>query len=87
MPLGNVMTGHDVLKSMSLQSEASVLRITPEERAVLQLLAGGKSTRDIASHLGTLESDIDERLARLFARMGVSTLSQAVAAASKRGLA
>jgi len=67
-------------------ADVRLLHITPVERAVLQLLADGNATRDIAVRLGVLESAVDDCLAVLFARMGVSDHTQAVAAAIRRGL-
>ena len=63
-----------------------MLQITPEERATLQLLADGKRTSEIAVRLRVPERQIDEQLATLFAKLGASSRTEAVAAAFKRGL-
>ena len=60
--------------------------ITPVERAALQLLATGKAGREIAGRLGTSEPELETHLRGLFARMGVATRTEAVAAALRRGL-
>jgi DNA-binding CsgD family transcriptional regulator len=63
-----------------------VLHITPSERAILAWLAAGAANDDIAPRLGMDEPEIDACLQRLFARMGVKTRREAIAAAMRRGL-
>jgi DNA-binding NarL/FixJ family response regulator len=63
-----------------------MLHITPWERSALEFLAVGTTTRELADHLGTTESDVDTKLRALFVRMGAATRHDAVAAASRRGL-
>src|SRR5262249_19726791 len=43
-------------------ADVRLLHITPVERAVLQLLADGNATREIAVRLGVLESAVDDCL-------------------------
>jgi len=63
-----------------------LLHITPAERAALQLLADGRSSREIAERLRVSESRIEAHLRGLFAKMGASTRTEAVTAAVRRGL-
>ena len=63
-----------------------VLHITPWERRVLEQLATGVATREIAHRLGMNEPDVQSRLNTLFTRMGVRTRAEAIAAATRRGL-
>jgi len=63
-----------------------MLHITPSERTVLESLANGEATPDIARRLGVPEIEIEVRMAALFSRMGVSNRAEAVAAAARRGL-
>lgn len=63
-----------------------MLQITPSERTALQLLATGKDRREVADRLLVSEGEIDTHLATLFAKMGVASQSEAVAAALRRGL-
>jgi DNA-binding NarL/FixJ family response regulator len=63
-----------------------VLHITPWERGVLEQLAGGAATTDIARQLGLNDREIESSLATLFARMGVTDRAEAVAVAVRRGL-
>jgi DNA-binding CsgD family transcriptional regulator len=62
------------------------LMITPLERAALQLLASGHGRREIATYLGLAEHDATMQLIRLFAKMGVGSDRDAIAAAARRGL-
>jgi len=66
--------------------EMVVLQITPSERDVLECLASGTPTPDIARRLGLNEHDVDACLQTLFTRMGVRNDSEAVDAAIRRGL-
>jgi NarL family two-component system response regulator YdfI len=63
-----------------------VLHITPWERGVLEQLAMGVATIEIAHRLGMNEPEVESRLTTLFARMGVTTRAEAVIAAVRRGL-
>lgn len=62
------------------------LRITPDERLALQLLAGGHTTRAVAAGLGIETNEIEALLASLFTAMGAATQAEAIAAAERRGL-
>ena len=63
-----------------------VLLITPTERAVLQLLADGNATRDIANRLRLSEWAIDAMVTALRERMGAASLVEAIADAKRRGV-
>ena len=63
-----------------------VLRITPWERSVLQLLADGKAISELAGRFRLSEREVESHLTTLFARLGVSTRGEAIAAALRRGL-
>lgn len=69
-----------------MDNQGAVLRITPWERDVLQLLADGKATNEIATYLGMHIPDFESGLSRLFAAMGAATQAEAIARALKRGL-
>jgi DNA-binding NarL/FixJ family response regulator len=66
--------------------ENPVLQMTPVERVALQLLADGRAPIEIANRLRVRECDVEARLRALFARLGVSNGTDAIAAAHKRGL-
>jgi DNA-binding CsgD family transcriptional regulator len=63
-----------------------VLCITPWERDALELLADGHTANELSRRFGISVSEIDSRLAELFAAMGAPTQREAIAAAHKRGL-
>jgi len=63
-----------------------VLHITPWERGVLEQLASGAAMADIARRLGVNDREIESSLVTLFARMGVASRAEAIAAAARRGL-
>jgi DNA-binding NarL/FixJ family response regulator len=63
-----------------------VLHITPWECSALQSLAAGLSTAQLAISLGLSESDIEQRLAALYSRMGAASHNDAISVASRRGL-
>jgi len=64
----------------------AVLHITPWERGVLEQLASGVATSELARQLGVNDREIESSLAVLFARMGVASRAEAIAAAARRGL-
>jgi DNA-binding NarL/FixJ family response regulator len=66
--------------------EMTLLRITPGERAALQLLAEGKGRIELAASLEVPEVEVDARLRALFSKMGVRTAREAADASVKRGL-
>ena len=63
-----------------------MLHITPSERTVLEHLATGAPTQEIARRVGLDQHEVDSCLQTLFTRMGVTTRAEAVAAAARRGL-
>jgi DNA-binding NarL/FixJ family response regulator len=64
-----------------------VLQITPWERDALQLLAAGVADDEIAAVLGISEGTVNSYLAYLFEKLGVTSRTEAVMAATRRGLA
>ena len=75
-----------LVKYATDRSLARALQITPLERRALQLLAGGRTTGDVAAGLGMSAIETETLLTDLFTAMGASTRVQAVAAAHRRGL-
>jgi hypothetical protein len=51
-------------KSRRMDHQGAVLQITPWERDVLQLLADGRATNEIATHLGMRTPDFESGLTR-----------------------
>ena len=52
---------------------------------VMKLAARGMSNRDIAAHLGLTEGTIKGYFVRIFGKMSVSSRTEAVAEAVRRG--
>ena len=65
---------------------SGILQITPWERMVLRLLASGSASSTIGDHLGISERGVEAHVATLFAKLGVATKTDAIAAAVRRGL-
>ncbi len=63
-----------------------VPQLSRREREVLQLLAGGLSTRDIAESLGVQPITARNHVTRVLNRLGVESRLQAVVYASQHGL-
>lgn len=61
-------------------------RLTDREREVLEELAQGKSTREMAESLVVAEETIKTHLTHIYQKLGVSDRVQAVALALRRGL-
>jgi DNA-binding NarL/FixJ family response regulator len=61
-------------------------RLTDREREVLELLADGRSTRQIAEQLYLGEETVKTHLGHIYQKLGVGDRVQAVALALRRGL-
>jgi DNA-binding NarL/FixJ family response regulator len=62
------------------------VRLTPREMATLKLLADGKANKEIASALDISERTVKTHLGHLFEKLGVTSRTEAVKVASRRGL-
>ena len=62
------------------------LGITPRELEVLQLIAEGLSTRDMADRLCVSDNTVKTHCSRLFDKLGVNRRTQAVQAGKQLGL-
>jgi DNA-binding NarL/FixJ family response regulator len=60
--------------------------LSPREREVLRLVAGGATNREIASTLEVGDETVKTLLARTFAKLGARRRAEAVSAAYDRGL-
>jgi DNA-binding NarL/FixJ family response regulator len=60
--------------------------LTPRERAVLEQLARGLGNKQIAAALGISERTVKFHVGALFAKLGASTRTEAVAQAAHAGL-
>ena len=61
-------------------------RLTDREQVVLQELASGKTTKEIAGTLVVSEETVKTHLAHIYQKLGVNDRVQAVALALRRGL-
>lgn len=60
--------------------------IDPQDVQILRELGAGKSTREIAQDLGISPTQLASRLKAIFRRLGVSTGTEALPEARRRGL-
>ena len=60
--------------------------LSPREREVLQLVAGGNSNKEIASVLGITEATVKSHVSTILQRLDVDDRTQAVVSALQRGL-
>ena len=62
------------------------MQVTPRELASLRLMADGKSNKEIATSLGISERTVKSHLGHLFEKLGVTSRTEAVKVATRRGL-
>ena len=62
------------------------VQLTPRELATLKLLADGQANKEIASALGISERTVKTHLGNLFGKLGVTSRTEAVKVATRRGL-
>jgi DNA-binding NarL/FixJ family response regulator len=62
------------------------VRLTPREMSTLKLLADGKANKEIATALDISERTVKTHLGHLFEKLGVTSRTEAVKVATRRGL-
>jgi two-component system NarL family response regulator len=62
------------------------VRLTPRELSALRLMADGKANKEIASALDISERTVKTHLGHLFEKLGVTSRTEAVKVATRRGL-
>lgn len=62
------------------------VQLTPRELSALRLLADGKANKEIAGELGISERTVKTHLEHLFEKLGVTSRTEAVKVATRRGL-
>ena len=81
-----VASGEDAFDARHPRRPPGRAALSPREREVLKLVAGGSTNKDIAAELGVGDETVKTLLARTFAKLGVRRRAEAVAEAHKRGL-
>jgi DNA-binding NarL/FixJ family response regulator len=86
---------HDVLAGKTYLAPAAAARlaegfarvqVTPRELSALRLMADGKSNKEIANVLGISERTVKTHLGHLFEKLGVTSRTEAIKVATRRGL-
>ena len=62
------------------------MQVTPRELSTLRLMSDGKSNKEIAVVLGISERTVKSHLGHLFEKLGVTSRTEAVKVATRRGL-
>jgi len=62
------------------------VQLTPREMATLRLMADGKANKEIASALDISERTVKTHLGHLFDKLGVTSRTEAIKVATRRGL-
>lgn len=62
------------------------VQLTPRELATLRLMADGKANKEIASELGISDRTVKTHLGHLFEKLGVTSRTEAIKVATRRGL-
>jgi two-component system NarL family response regulator len=69
-----------------LAERVTQVQLTPRELSALRLLASGQSNKEIATSLNISERTVKTHLAHLFEKLGVTSRTEAVRVATRRGL-
>jgi two-component system NarL family response regulator len=69
-----------------LAEDVTRVQLTPRELSTLRLLADGKANKEIAAELGISERTVKTHLGHLFEKLGVTSRTEAVKVATRRGL-
>jgi two-component system, NarL family, response regulator len=86
---------HDVLAGKTYLAPAAAaklaervtqVQLTPRELSALRLMADGKANKEIAADLGISERTVKTHLGHLFEKLGVTSRTEAVKVATRRGL-
>ena len=68
------------------QAAVEALGITPRELEILELIASGLSTREIAERIFVSENTVKTHSSRLFEKLGAKRRTQAVQLGKERGI-
>lgn len=84
--LRTVAQGETAFDSRHPPRPAGRAALSPREREVVRLVAGGATNREVAAALEVGEETVKTMLARTYAKLGVRRRAEAVAEAQKQGL-
>src|SRR6476660_8217322 len=85
---------HDVLAGKTYLAPAAAaklaegvtrIQLTPRELTALRLIADGKANKEIANELGISERTVKTHLGHLFEKLGVTSRTEAIKVATRRG--
>ena len=85
----NVLAGKTYIApaaAAKLAEGVTRVQLTPREMATLKLLADGKANKEIANELDISERTVKTHLAHLFEKLGVTSRTEAIKIATRRGL-
>jgi DNA-binding NarL/FixJ family response regulator len=85
----NVLAGKTYIApaaAAKLAEGVTRVQLTPREMATLRLLADGKANKEIATALDISERTVKSHLAHLFEKLGVTSRTEAIKIATRRGL-
>lgn len=83
--LAKVLTAKE-RKEMSKPKGTEISGLTDKERMILQFVARGYKSKEIAFDLGVTERTVKAHLTTIYTKLGVDSRSQAVAKAMERGI-
>ncbi|HEX7136983.1 MAG TPA: response regulator transcription factor [Vicinamibacterales bacterium] len=85
----NVLAGKTYLApaaAAKLAEGVTRVQLTPREMASLRLMSDGKSNKEIAVQLAISERTVKTHLGHLFEKLGVTSRTEAIRVATRRGL-
>jgi two-component system NarL family response regulator len=85
----NVLAGKTYIApaaAAKLAETVTRVQLTPREMATLKLLADGKANKEIANELDISERTVKTHLAHLFEKLSVTSRTEAIKIATRRGL-
>ena len=83
---GRTVVDPEVVRQLLGRRRDPLQRLTPREREVLEMLAEGLSNKEIAWRMNISEHTVKFHLASVFAKLDVSTRTEAVMQGLRRGL-
>lgn len=80
------LVGAVVQQALGNAETSEPVRLEPQERAILDLVAQGLGNREIADELGQSDNYVKDHLRVIFDRLGVTGRAEAVAVAMRTGI-